>query len=75
MMSEKELLRIEKHVAERHNESAKMRRSGQLDVDSGPPYFEHIRNLGWLQAIRAILGKSNAELVEDSIIEEKSWEK
>ena len=52
-----------------------MRRSGQLDVDSGPPYFEHIRNLGWLQAIRAILGKSNAELVEDSIIEEKSWEK
>ena len=48
MMSEKELLRIEKHVAERHNESAKMRRSGQLDVDSGPPYFEHIRNLGWL---------------------------
>ena len=74
MMSEKELLRIEKHIAARHNESAKMRRSGQLDVDSGGPYFEHIRNLGWLQAVRAVLGKSNAELAEDSLIEEKSWD-
>ena len=75
MMSEKELLRVDQHITSSHNEYVKMRKDGNLTPDSGKTYFEYIRNFGWLQAVRAVLGKSNAELAEDMSIEERSWEK